>query len=297
MRMPVKLCTAIAMVLAANALWSCPGLAWGDDGHEVIALIAQSRLNPAARQNVEALLAVDPDTLTAHNIAAAATWADRFRDADLNGARQNTRQWHFVDLELAAPDLDQACFGHPPVPPGTPASNGPARDCVVDKIDQFEAELATPTTDGSERIVALKFLAHLVGDLHQPLHAADDHDHGGNKKRASAAGLSAGTLHHFWDTEFVDLLGPDPKRTADLLIARISPGNAREWERGTPSDWALEAFKIAKDDAYGRLPMPNARGSFHLSPDYVAAARRDVALQLSRAGVRLAFLLNKALGQ
>jgi len=157
-----------------------------------------------------ALLAADTDPLTAHNIAAAATWADKFRDANQNGAREKTRQWHFVDIEIASPDLDQACFGHPPVPPGTPASNGPEQDCVVDKIQEFAAELANPATDPEEQIVALKFLLHFVGDLHQPLHAADDHDRGGNDKRVSAAGFRAGNLHHFWDAAFVDQLGPNP---------------------------------------------------------------------------------------
>ena len=145
------------------------------------------------RNKVSALLAADTDPLTAHNIAAAATWADKFRDANQNGAREKTRQWHFVDIEIASPDLDQACFGHPPVPPGTPASNGPEQDCVVDKIQEFAAELANPATDPEEQIVALKFLLHFVGDLHQPLHAADHHDRGGNDERVSAAGSGQGT--------------------------------------------------------------------------------------------------------
>ncbi len=148
MRNSIKLCTAIALLY--NAVWSSPVWAWGDEGHEVIALIAQSRLDPAARKNVDALLAADTDTLTPPNIAAAATWADKFRDSDRNGARQNTEQWHFVDLEITGPDLDRACFGHPALPAGTPASAGPAQDCVVDKIDEFAAELASHV-DGSSQ--------------------------------------------------------------------------------------------------------------------------------------------------
>jgi hypothetical protein len=292
-RKSVKTCGTIAFALCA--LWSSPTFACGDEGHEVIALIAQARLDPVALQKVEAMLAADPDTLTAHNIADAATWADRFRDSDLDGARQNTRQWHFVDLEITAPDLDRACFGHPSLPAGTPASKGPAADCVVDKIDEFAAELASPATDPSERVVALKFLLHLVGDLHQPLHASDDHDQGGNRKRASASGLKAGTLHHFWDTDFVEQLGPNSERIAARLNASISPTDAHAWARGTPSDWALESFKLAKDDAYGQLPTPNARGSYRLPDAYIAMATRDVANQLSKAGVRLAFMLNHAL--
>jgi hypothetical protein len=276
---------------------SVPALAWGDEGHEAIALIATAYLTPVARKKVDAMLAADTDTLTAHNIAAAATWADRYRDADRNDARRRTRLWHFIDIELAAPDLDRACFGHPALPAGTLASNGPEKDCVVDKIDEFSAELANPATDPSERVVALKFLLHLVGDLHQPLHASDDRDRGGNDKRAAASGLKAGTLHHYWDTEFVDRLGSDPRRIATTLTGHISDSEKRAWAAGRASDWAMESFRVAKDDAYGRLPTPNPRGSYRLPDDYVVTATRDVATQLSKAGVRLASVLNKALGQ
>jgi hypothetical protein len=278
-------------------VWSTRVWAWGDEGHEIIALIAQSRLDPVARKNVDALLAADTDTLTAPDIAEAATWADRFRDSDRNGARRNTRLWHFVDLELDGPDLNQACFGRPALPRGTPAANGPAQDCVVDKIDEFAAELSNPSTDASERIVALKFLLHLVGDVHQPLHASDDHDRGGNEKRVSAAGMRAETLHHYWDTDFVEQLGANPQQIAVKLIAHISASDAHTWAQGNSADWAMESFKVAKDDVYGRLPAPNVRGKVRLTDFYIAMADRDVAMQLSKAGVRLAVMLNQALGQ
>jgi hypothetical protein len=287
----------IAVALELSLVSSRPVQAWGDEGHEVIALIAESFLDPAVRRKVHDLLEADPDTLTEHTIAEGAIWADKYRDSNANGARQATRQWHFVDIELDAPDIDAACFGHPPLPPGVPASSGPANACVVDKINEFAAELGSPRTDPPERIVALKFLLHLVGDEHQPLHASDNHDRGGNDRRAGASGLKAGTLHHYWDTEFVEQLGPDPKQIAAALIARISANDARDWARGGPADWAMESFRIARDHVYGRLPPPNARGSVRLSAEYVAMATRDVASQLSKAGVRLAWMLNTALGQ
>jgi hypothetical protein len=286
---------ASATALLLNAMLSCPAAAWGDEGHEVVALIAQSRLDPAVRKKVSALLAADTDPLTAHTIAAAATWADKLRDSNENGTRQRTSQWHFVDIEMSAPDLDQACFGHPAVPPGTLASNGPAQDCVIDKIQEFAAELANPATDPEERIVALKFVLHLVADVHQPLHAADDHDRGGNEKRVSAAGFKAGNLHHYWDTVFVDRLGSNVKDIASVLIGRLSERDVQAWSQGEPSDWALESFNVARDDAYGQLPQPTSRGSFRLADDYIDMATRDVATQLSKAGVRLAWVLNKAL--
>jgi hypothetical protein len=97
----VGVMAAIAMDLIFNPMFCCQALAWGDEGHEVVALIAQARLDLAVRKKLNALLAADTDNLTAHDIAAAATWADKLRDANENGARRMTRHWHFVDLEIA----------------------------------------------------------------------------------------------------------------------------------------------------------------------------------------------------
>src|SRR6516162_1112227 len=109
---------------------------WGDEGHQIIALIAEQYLQPATRAEVVAMLAADHDNLTAHDIASEATWADRYRDSDRDGSGEryrHTRQWHFVNIELGSPNLDQACRAHPPLPPGVPASRGPAEACIVDK--------------------------------------------------------------------------------------------------------------------------------------------------------------------
>jgi hypothetical protein len=286
---------SLALALATNFVQPRPALAWGDEGHEVVALVAQAFLEPDVRKRVNALLAADTDSLTAHDIASAATWADKFRDANINGSRLKTRQWHFVDIEISAPDLDAACFNHPAIPAGTAASDGPADDCVVDKIQEFAAELANPATDQEEQVVALKFLLHFVGDIHQPLHASDDNDRGGNNKRVSAAGFRAGNLHHFWDTEFVGQLGSSPKSIASHLIGHISKAQEQQWQAGEAADWAMKSFNVANEDTYGQLPEPTSRGSFRLSDDYVTTATQDVALQLSKAGVRLAFVLNNAL--
>src|SRR5215468_6417217 len=241
----------LALALTANLAQPRTALAWGDDGHKVVALIAQSFLDTNALKRVNALLAADTDSLTAHDIASAATWADKFRDSNTGGARQKTSQWHFVDIEITAPNLDAACFNHPPIPAGTVASNGPAADCVVDKIQEFAAELANPATDQERQVVALKFLLHFVGDVHQPLHASDDHDRGGNNKKVAASWIKAGNLHHYWDTEFVALLETDAKSIASNLIGHISKDQRKQWQAGSPSDWAKESFQIAKADAYG----------------------------------------------
>jgi len=290
---------AFALVAGSFVLTPQSAIAWGDEGHKIIALVANRFLEAAVRTKIAAMLAADPGNLTAHDIASEATWADRYRDSDRNGARQRYEQtwrWHFVNIELSDPNLDMPCNGHPPLPAGTVASNGPAQACVVDKIDQFAAELADPRTDPEERLVALKFVLHLVGDLHQPLHAADDHDAGGNRKRVVAEGFRPGNLHHFWDVEFVERLGTDPRQVTAAIVAGIADEQRRAWSAGTIWEWTMEAFELARRDAYGRLTGPSANGVYPLDTGYIDAAVKDVRMQLGRAGVRLAAVLNKALG-
>jgi hypothetical protein len=278
-------------LVAALVLRSPPASAWGDEGHAVIARIAAHELTPAVQARVQALLARDqsglvPDT----GIESEALWADRYRDS-----HRETSRWHYVDIEREAPDLAAACFGSPPLPPGTEASLGPADACVIDKILQFERELRAAGTPPEEKLRALQFLLHLVGDLHQPLHSIDDHDAGGNARRVSARGMRAGSLHHYWDVEFVQRLGPDVDGLAARLLARIGPNERSRWQRGGPADWAREAFSVGKALAYDALPAPQRHRTYRLSASYVDDATQAVALQLSRAGVRLAFVLNRAL--
>jgi S1/P1 Nuclease len=85
----------------------------------------------------------------------------------------------------------------------------------------------------------------------------------------------------------------DAKTIASDLIGHITTDQVMQWQVGDVPDWAQESFSIAKNDSYGQLPEPNARGSFRLSDDYVGEATQDVSLQLSKAGVRLALILNK----
>jgi hypothetical protein len=118
---------------------------------------------------------------------------------------------------------------------------------------------------------------------------------GGNKKLVAAGGLHPGNLHRYWDVEFVERLGTDPRQVAAGLIGQISETQRQNWSGGKPADWAMEAFALARGDAYGLLPQPRDQSMYSLPPAYVEQAVRDVALQLSRAGVRLALILNRAL--
>src|SRR5579871_377620 len=91
----------------AAVLLSQTAAAWNDMGHKVVAIIADHYLLPAARTQVEAMLQADKDTLTAHDIASEATWADQYR---LNDSTDQTKAWHFADIDAAQPNVPNACF-------------------------------------------------------------------------------------------------------------------------------------------------------------------------------------------
>lgn len=265
--------------------------AWGYKGHQIVAAIARGYLTPGARAKVDALLAADTDPLTKPDMLSRATWADVYRSA----GHRETAEWHFVDIERDHPNLAAACFNFPQ--PGGPAAAGPPEDCVVNKVNEFEAELANPATPLPERVLALKYLLHFVGDLHQPLHAADNHDKGGNCVRLALGGPRTVNLHSYWDTVLVDTLGDDPQQIADRLRSAVSASDKARWEKGDPRSWAMESFSAAKT-AYRLNPPagcdPNS-APVAVPPGYDAAARQVVAGQLERAGIRLAALLNRAL--
>ena len=116
------------------------------------------------------------------------------------------------------------------------------------------------------------------------------------KRIGIACGIDIAS-HIRWrnDFEFVERLGTDPREVAAGLIGQITEQQRQAWSRGTPADWALEAFALARADAYGLLPQSSDQGIYTLSSAYVEQAVKDTALQLRRAGVRLAFVLNQAL--
>jgi S1/P1 Nuclease len=239
------------------------------------------------------MLASDTDTLTAGDFAGRATWADKYRNS-----HRETAAWHFIDIEIDHPDLAEACFGFPALPPGQWASEGPAQDCVVNKIDEFTIELKNRSTPAAERLLALKFVIHLIGDLHQPLHAADHHDRGGNCISLSPAVDAQNNLHAYWDIGVVNALGDSAAQIARRLDAQLRRADIEEWTRGTPQSWAMDTFETGRRDVYALPSKPTCQsgGSVALTPAYQRQAEKDAVSQLLKASIRLAAVLNQTLG-
>ncbi|MDE2423148.1 MAG: S1/P1 Nuclease [Betaproteobacteria bacterium] len=274
--------------------------AWGDVGHEVVMAIAWQHLTEHSQQAIQQLIDQDTDnTLTAKNPIAIATWADRYRSQkQVSGVNpyQQTHLWHFVDLDIDHPNLNEACYQHP-TSSGF-ASAGPSHDCIVDKIEAFSRELklyhaSQRRDEQQEAVLALKFLIHFVGDLHQPLHASNHHDNGGNKLTIIVDHKKI-SLHHFWDTTLVHSLGTDPVLIAQTLNQGITEQVIHNWQRGNLVDWTRESFKTAKEVIYMPLLMSGDSGYYN-DPSHYNEAVSIVRIELEEAGIRLALLLNEDL--
>jgi len=324
-----KLCASLLAL--SVAVLPMKALAWGEVGHRVVAAVAWSYLTPQARSRVKALLDQDSDGLTAPDWLNRANWADKYRDADRETkgpAYTGTSNWHFVDIPAikvtgqdAALAAEPGACPHPDLAAGVPAGvagQAPADSCVIDKIRQFEAELKDPATPVQEQILALKFIEHFIGDIHQPFHAIDDQDHGGNCVSIAAGPKNSESLHSYWDSGVVfELMGiPQPVITdynapstvsnaqveayAGKLEAAITAQDKAAWEKDDPALWAAESAVDAHDVGYdlhvAKLPtcaIDNRAAPIAPPPGYDAKARAVARTQLEKAGVRLAMVLNK----
>jgi hypothetical protein len=121
---------------------------------------------------------------------------------------------------------------------------------------------------------------------------------GGAAVRVTGADFMPTTLHGFWEKDVIEEIGDDPAPIAEDLISSVSQSKvAAAWSLGSPLDWAQEAFRLARNRAYGQLPAANPDGSFELKAEYVTSAIETTRTQLAKAGVRLAATLNRALAK
>ena len=242
-------------------------MAWGPQGHEIVAAIALAELTPAARSQVGRLLG--GAAMMVHD----SNWADEVRDQ-----RPETGGWHYVDIPLQASGYDTG-------------RDCARQDCVVAQIENARRVLADRRLSDGIRAEALRFLIHFVADVHQPLHAEDNDDKGGNEIRVYL-GRKRASLHRAWDSDVAEALGLDSERVAEVIEGSISPAQRKSWGGGSPAQWANEAHAIARDEIY---PPLMGRHELRLPPDYAYREAPVARLQLAKAGVRLAWLLNTSL--
>ncbi|MFO0583007.1 MAG: S1/P1 nuclease [Anaeromyxobacter sp.] len=260
-------------VLALGAALAPAGAAraWGPDGHVVVTTIAEARLSPEARA-----LVADAAGGAALSDPDLATWADRNRD-------RATARWHYVNIPFGS-TYD-------------PARDCPRGDCAVAAIGRARDALAG-ARDPAARLEALRWLVHLVADLHQPVHAGDGFDRGGNEVRVRVGGRREPTnLHKVLDGETVKavLRGRPAREAGRALAAALDPAQAKAWAATLdPADWA-NASNAEAQAIYRDLDLtPQTREIVAVPAGWAERWRPRTEAALAAAGVRLAALLDGA---
>ncbi len=263
-----------------------PAHAWWEYGHETVAKIALVNVQPATRKRIAALLrqngSLDTPTCPARTIEQASVWPDCIKS--LKERFSYTFSWHYQNVDICKPfDLTVAC------------KDG---NCVSAQVTRNAKLLGDQGLSSRERLMALAFLVHFVGDLHMPLHAGDRSDRGGNDQKA-AYGIFAGSrlnIHSVWDGYLAERAISTPPAGAPGLMRAKTPGMAA----GTVADWSRESWAVAHDAVYGVAPgdpcgPPSARAM--LDNEKIERLIPVVRQQILRGGVRLARLLDEALDE
>ncbi len=269
--------------------------AWGTLGHRTVAILAERRLSPKALEQVLAILG--PGT----SLADIAKCADDIKRKPIKcgpfqlNADRRSSGWHYISIPIAATPttstLKQYCRNH-----------GKTDQCSTEQIKGQLATLKDPKADLYTKQIALMFLVHLVGDLHQPLHNADDSDAGGNGKlvsyMATPKARKKTNLHHIWDNMLMqdsEVKKLRPEALADDLERNMKGKDTTAWTQGELIDTvALEGFEIAKTRIY---PSYAQEGGKILGRDYQHEMQPIAFERIEKAGVRLAALLNQTWGQ
>ena len=309
-------------LLLALLLWAqlSRSIAWDAPGHEVISLIAENRLNPKARQAVDDLAQALSSPARHYDAVTMACWMDDLRNNAIalpDHGRFFT--WHYIDIGIEPGD---------PTPSFVPGNDNEFQGNAVQGLKRALVVLQGGTDPYVKtKAAACAMVMHLVGDIHQPLHAATHyyytpggwlhHDAGGNKEYVVNGPPEDVhfNLHRFWDSawraSFDDATGrvviderfgeygqrdPDPEAVQEAAQAMAQPPPANVNLQTDFDAWARESNRVARDFAYREITATENKQYCRLSSAYVARAGALARERLVVAAWRLANLLNEMLG-
>jgi hypothetical protein len=279
-------------VLAFLLAFPTPASAWWEYGHMSIASAAWLEMKPETRLAIRRLLAhareLETPTCPLRNIRDASYWPDCVKT--LGDRFSYAFAWHYQNVDVCKPfDLKAAC------------KDG---NCVSAQIERNLKLLANKNKDPKkrvperERLMALAFLVHFMGDLHQPFHGGDRSDRGGNDFKA-AYGIIPSNLHAIWDGYLPDRAISTPPGEPAGILSQFSSAERAEMRLGTVQDWSRESWATAREFGYGAL-LADPCGPIPPTPPVLDEATTQklipiVRRQIARGGERLARLLDEAL--
>jgi hypothetical protein len=247
-------------------LCASPCFAWGPEGHRIIALIAGGYLTDKAKAEVK-------DLLGDQSLGDASNWADEVRgDPKYDWAKP----LHYINVprDATSVDLTRDC---------------PDGNCVVAAIKKYSGILRDKSAPRQERIEALKFLIHFVGDVHQPLHASYADDRGGNEVKVTWLQQPDWNLHRVWDLGLIQhaMADSNEKAFADKVRDSVAAVQIKQWRNNMdPAQWASESLTMTRR-IYSDLPTDHVIGEMYYEQNVLTVQQR-----LAAASFRLAALLN-----
>lgn len=259
--------------------------AWTDKGHRIIGHVAHDLLSPKTRGAIRQVMGSD-------DLATFGLYLDQHKD-QLDQEIPGSRRWHFDDVPICTTKAySEYC------PQGT---------CASTQIFRHYRVLADAHAPKRRKRFAVWVLTHLLGDIHQPLHAADNDDRGGNQIKIRLPDGREMNLHATWDTAFVErLFGGEHEIPVAKRLVRKYATQATGWGAGgidlaRIQAWIGESNHLGKEVAYGKLPgfacgVDLKQTPIALSQNYLQHAEAVVEEQLAKAGYRLASILNRVLG-
>lgn len=259
MRYPT-LSLSLAVTLATVIAPASPALAWGAIGHRITGAIADENLSGVARAQVRLLLGTE-------DLAEAATWPDDMKSDPAPFWQKQASPWHYVTVregDAYAP------------------SDAPPEGDAMTALTRFTATLRDPKASLEDRRLALRFIVHIIGDLHQPLHAGGGDDRGGNDVKVTWFGNQT-NLHSVWDSGLIEQRSLSYSEYAGWLSRKITPEQVVAWNVRDPQIWVAESIALRKT-IYPTNPV--------ISWDYAYQHRAEVDDRLEHAGIRIAAYLN-----
>ena len=254
-------------------------LAWGVVGHRAVARIAENHLSATAKREVARILGHE-------TLALVSTWSDEIRSEP---QYSNTAPWHYVNV---ATGLDFAAFvaqlkqTATPTAPAAPAAPTNAYTALL----QVRKDLKDPKKTADEKLFALKFLVHLVGDVHQPLHVGHAEDKGGNDIKVTWRSRDETNLHSVWDGALVEYPGYTFTEMA-TAYDHATPAQIKQWQQDDMTTWLFESYQLCTP-IYASA-VANPKFDWHYYPTFGPSVEQ----QILKAGIRLAGVLNETFGK
>lgn len=262
----------ISRIVLLSALFICcmtPAFAkWGPTGHRIVAEVADQYLTKKARKAIAEILGTE-------SLAMSANWADFIKsDSTFN----YLSSWHYINepAGLSKDDFMQRL----------------ATDSATDaytKLNFLIAELKKPDLAADKKLMYLRLLIHIAGDLHQPMHVSRAEDQGGNKIKLNWFSEAA-NLHSLWDDKLIEFQKLSYTEYA-TAINHVTKAQRLEWSKETIADWCYESYTLSAQ-LYSEISTPEPKLGFRYNFDHVDMLNR----QLLKGGIHLAALLNEIFG-